>query len=168
MVANGTGAGAGQKRHYSNPFDAKACKTLGSTGKKYYDITGSWVDRWTGRMMGRVDGRKICTFAVCVCVCVCVCLIAKRWATPVCLSCPTPSVCCSSRLCGTAMDSGRWSIGSNRCVCVLSLRYVVCGIVCVCSIQEKDVETILDWKKSSAQQKEIPFMPARVLLQDFT
>ncbi|PFH35097.1 aconitate hydratase ACN/IRP [Besnoitia besnoiti] len=36
------------------------------------------------------------------------------------------------------------------------------------SIREEDVQTILDWEKSSKAQKEIPFMPARVLLQDFT
>nr|AND95650.1 Aconitate hydratase, cytoplasmic [Vitrella brassicaformis] len=103
VVANGTGAGAGQKRHYSNPFDAKVCKTLGNTGKKYYDIT---------------------------------------------------------------------ALGDPR-VSELpySIRVLLESAVRNCdglSIQEKDVETILDWKKSSAQQKEIPFMPARVLLQDFT
>ncbi|CBZ54193.1 Iron regulatory protein-like protein, related [Neospora caninum Liverpool] len=36
------------------------------------------------------------------------------------------------------------------------------------SIKPEDVQTILDWQKSSQAQKEIPFMPARVLLQDFT
>eukprot|EP00920_Eleutheroschizon_duboscqi_P031483 GHVT01076018.1.p1 GENE.GHVT01076018.1~~GHVT01076018.1.p1 ORF type:complete len:810 (-),score=57.84 GHVT01076018.1:1470-3899(-) len=36
------------------------------------------------------------------------------------------------------------------------------------SIKERDVEAILAWKKSSRLQTEIPFMPARVLLQDFT
>eukprot|EP00918_Siedleckia_nematoides_P101447 GHVU01221606.1.p1 GENE.GHVU01221606.1~~GHVU01221606.1.p1 ORF type:complete len:496 (-),score=93.79 GHVU01221606.1:144-1631(-) len=36
------------------------------------------------------------------------------------------------------------------------------------SIKESDVETVLDWASSSKQQREIPFMPARVLLQDFT
>ncbi|KAL8448242.1 hypothetical protein Emag_004010 [Eimeria magna] len=35
-------------------------------------------------------------------------------------------------------------------------------------VTERDVETILEWPKTSKQQKEIPFMPARVLLQDFT
>lgn len=35
-------------------------------------------------------------------------------------------------------------------------------------VTEGDVETILEWSKTSKQQKEIPFMPARVLLQDFT
>ena len=33
---------------------------------------------------------------------------------------------------------------------------------------EADIETILDWKVSSEQDLEIPFKPARVLLQDFT
>ncbi|PHJ23199.1 aconitate hydratase acn irp, partial [Cystoisospora suis] len=36
------------------------------------------------------------------------------------------------------------------------------------SIRVQDVETILDWAKASQEQREIPFMPARVLLQDFT
>lgn len=35
-------------------------------------------------------------------------------------------------------------------------------------VTERDVETILEWSKTSRQQREIPFMPARVLLQDFT
>lgn len=35
-------------------------------------------------------------------------------------------------------------------------------------VTERDVETILDWSKTSKKQQEIPFMPARVLLQDFT
>ena len=33
---------------------------------------------------------------------------------------------------------------------------------------QNDVETILNWKKTSSQQVEIPFKPSRVLLQDFT
>ncbi|RZR83470.1 hypothetical protein BHM03_00010072 [Ensete ventricosum] len=32
----------------------------------------------------------------------------------------------------------------------------------------KDVEKILDWENTSPKQVEIPFKPARVLLQDFT
>lgn len=32
----------------------------------------------------------------------------------------------------------------------------------------KDVEKILDWEKTATKQVEIPFKPARVLLQDFT
>eukprot|EP00274_Cyanoptyche_gloeocystis_P008405 CAMPEP_0196659328 /NCGR_PEP_ID=MMETSP1086-20130531/34369_1 /TAXON_ID=77921 /ORGANISM="Cyanoptyche gloeocystis , Strain SAG4.97" /LENGTH=894 /DNA_ID=CAMNT_0041993261 /DNA_START=46 /DNA_END=2730 /DNA_ORIENTATION=- len=35
-------------------------------------------------------------------------------------------------------------------------------------VHEKDVEKILDWEKTSKQQIEIPFKPARVILQDFT
>ena len=31
-----------------------------------------------------------------------------------------------------------------------------------------DIETILNWRQSSEQDLEIPFKPARVLLQDFT
>lgn len=36
------------------------------------------------------------------------------------------------------------------------------------SIREQDVETILDWSRASEEEREIPFVPARVLLQDFT
>lgn len=36
------------------------------------------------------------------------------------------------------------------------------------AITEKDVEKILDWQKTSTQSVEIPFKPARVLMQDFT
>nr|CAB3504226.1 unnamed protein product [Digitaria exilis] len=35
-------------------------------------------------------------------------------------------------------------------------------------VTSKDVEKILDWEKSAPKQVEIPFKPARVLLQDFT
>ena len=35
-------------------------------------------------------------------------------------------------------------------------------------VLSKDVERILDWKKTSEQDLEIPFKPARVILQDFT
>lgn len=33
---------------------------------------------------------------------------------------------------------------------------------------EADIETILNWTESSEKDLEIPFKPARVLLQDFT
>ena len=33
---------------------------------------------------------------------------------------------------------------------------------------ESDVETILNWRESSELDLEIPFKPARVILQDFT
>jgi len=33
---------------------------------------------------------------------------------------------------------------------------------------ESDIETILNWVESSEKDLEIPFKPARVLLQDFT
>jgi aconitate hydratase len=33
---------------------------------------------------------------------------------------------------------------------------------------EADIETILNWRESSEQDLEIPFKPARVILQDFT
>lgn len=36
------------------------------------------------------------------------------------------------------------------------------------NVQEKDVENILNWVKSSQNDTEIPFKPARVILQDFT
>lgn len=36
------------------------------------------------------------------------------------------------------------------------------------TILAADVETILNWKVTSEQDVEIPFKPARVLLQDFT
>ncbi|XP_027347013.1 aconitate hydratase, cytoplasmic isoform X1 [Abrus precatorius] len=35
-------------------------------------------------------------------------------------------------------------------------------------VTKEDVEKILDWEKTSTKQVEIPFKPARVLLQDFT
>ncbi|KAF5458346.1 hypothetical protein F2P56_022383 [Juglans regia] len=35
-------------------------------------------------------------------------------------------------------------------------------------VKKEDVEKIIDWEKSSPKQVEIPFKPARVLLQDFT
>ncbi|XP_022132612.1 aconitate hydratase [Momordica charantia] len=36
------------------------------------------------------------------------------------------------------------------------------------AVKAKDVEKILDWENTSPKQVEIPFKPARVLLQDFT
>ena len=36
------------------------------------------------------------------------------------------------------------------------------------AVKETDVEKILDWVKTSQQDVEIPFRPARVILQDFT
>lgn len=36
------------------------------------------------------------------------------------------------------------------------------------SVKEKDVENILNWEKTSVEGVEIPFHPARVVLQDFT
>lgn len=35
-------------------------------------------------------------------------------------------------------------------------------------VHSKDVEKILDWKHTAPKQIEIPFKPARVILQDFT
>lgn len=36
------------------------------------------------------------------------------------------------------------------------------------AVKEQDIETILNWAESSQQAAEIPFRPARVILQDFT
>ena len=36
------------------------------------------------------------------------------------------------------------------------------------AVKEADVERILNWKQTSEQDVEIPFLPARVILQDFT
>lgn len=36
------------------------------------------------------------------------------------------------------------------------------------NVKPEDVETILNWKVTSPNDVEIPFKPARVLLQDFT
>ena len=36
------------------------------------------------------------------------------------------------------------------------------------SVKEADIEKILDWVKNSERDVEIPFRPARVILQDFT
>ena len=36
------------------------------------------------------------------------------------------------------------------------------------NVTSEDVETILNWKETSEQDKEIPFKPARVILQDAT
>jgi len=36
------------------------------------------------------------------------------------------------------------------------------------NVTQKDVEKILDWQNTSQKDVEIPFKPARVILQDFT
>jgi aconitate hydratase len=36
------------------------------------------------------------------------------------------------------------------------------------SVKQADVEKILNWKETQKLDVEIPFKPARVLLQDFT
>lgn len=36
------------------------------------------------------------------------------------------------------------------------------------NVKSTDIETILNWQKSSEDDLEIPFKPARVILQDFT
>ena len=36
------------------------------------------------------------------------------------------------------------------------------------NVTQKDVEKIMDWHNTSQKDVEIPFKPARVILQDFT
>ncbi|CAI5456086.1 unnamed protein product [Caenorhabditis angaria] len=53
----------------------------------------------------------------------------------------------------------------------ISIKYLLEAAVRHCDefhVLKKDVETILDWKNSQRNQAEIPFKPARVILQDFT
>uniref|UniRef100_A0A914CG43 aconitate hydratase n=1 Tax=Acrobeloides nanus TaxID=290746 RepID=A0A914CG43_9BILA len=53
----------------------------------------------------------------------------------------------------------------------ISIRYLLESAVRYCDefhVKKSDVETILDWQNTQYQSKEIPFKPARVLLQDFT
>ncbi|KAK5978725.1 Cytoplasmic aconitate hydratase [Trichostrongylus colubriformis] len=53
----------------------------------------------------------------------------------------------------------------------ISIRYLLEAAVRHCDgfhVLESDVETILNWNESQHHQAEIPFRPARVLLQDFT
>ncbi|KAI6176872.1 CBN-ACO-1 protein [Aphelenchoides bicaudatus] len=53
----------------------------------------------------------------------------------------------------------------------ISIRYLLESAVRCCDefhVLKKDVETILNWEKTQHEDKEIPFRPARVLLQDFT
>ncbi|XP_076889519.1 aconitate hydratase 1-like [Bidens hawaiensis] len=53
----------------------------------------------------------------------------------------------------------------------LSIRILLESAIRNCDefqVTSKDVEKILDWQKTSPKKVEIPFKPARVLLQDFT
>jgi aconitase A len=53
----------------------------------------------------------------------------------------------------------------------ISIRYLLESAVRCCDdfhVLKQDVETILNWEKTQHEDKEIPFRPARVLLQDFT
>jgi aconitate hydratase len=53
----------------------------------------------------------------------------------------------------------------------ISIRYLLESAVRCCDdfhVLRKDVETILNWETTQHEDKEIPFRPARVLLQDFT
>jgi aconitate hydratase len=52
-----------------------------------------------------------------------------------------------------------------------SIRYLLEAAIRNCDgfqVDKEDVEKILDWVKTSPKQVEIPFKPARVILQDFT
>lgn len=54
-----------------------------------------------------------------------------------------------------------------------SIRVLLEAVVRNCDdfhVRRADVEKVLDWERSSRQEEplEIPFKPARVLLQDFT
>ena len=43
------------------------------------------------------------------------------------------------------------------------------NVIAICvNLLATDIETILNWQKSSEDDLEIPFKPARVILQDFT
>uniref|UniRef100_A0AC34QK44 Aconitate hydratase n=1 Tax=Panagrolaimus sp. JU765 TaxID=591449 RepID=A0AC34QK44_9BILA len=53
----------------------------------------------------------------------------------------------------------------------ISIRYLLEAAVRYCDefhVRKADVETILNWEKTQKESAEIPFKPARVLLQDFT
>ncbi|VDK57159.1 unnamed protein product [Cylicostephanus goldi] len=53
----------------------------------------------------------------------------------------------------------------------ISIRYLLEAAVRHCDgfhVSESDVETILNWRQSQEAHSEIPFKPARVILQDFT
>ncbi|CAI5993170.1 unnamed protein product [Closterium sp. NIES-65] len=53
----------------------------------------------------------------------------------------------------------------------ISIRYLLESAIRNCDnfqVMEKDIEKILDWANTSQHQVEIPFKPARVILQDFT
>ncbi|CAD6193065.1 unnamed protein product [Caenorhabditis auriculariae] len=53
----------------------------------------------------------------------------------------------------------------------ISIRYLLESAIRHCDgfhITNKDVEYILNWEKSQAEDAEVPFKPARVILQDFT
>ncbi|KAK0397359.1 hypothetical protein QR680_002097 [Steinernema hermaphroditum] len=53
----------------------------------------------------------------------------------------------------------------------ISIKYLLESAVRYCDdfhVLKSDVETILDWESSQHNQQEIPFKPARVILQDFT
>ena len=52
-----------------------------------------------------------------------------------------------------------------------SIRVLLESVVRNCDgfqINKKDVETLLNWKKTQHDGVEFPFRPARTLLQDFT
>ena len=52
-----------------------------------------------------------------------------------------------------------------------SIRILLESVIRNCDnfqVTKEDVEKIIDWEKTAPKQVEIPFKPARVLLQDFT
>lgn len=52
-----------------------------------------------------------------------------------------------------------------------SIRYLLEAAIRNCDnfqVTKEDVEKIVDWEKTAPKQVEIPFKPARVILQDFT
>ena len=86
-----------------------------------------------------------------------------------------------SRICKLLQTARCWprsvllSLTHSDSLCVATLPYSIRVLlesaVRNCddfSVKEKDINTILNWAESSQQDAEIPFRPARVILQDFT
>ena len=67
------------------------------------------------------------------------------------------------------LDLSKFSLFAERLP--FSIRVLLESAVRNCDdfqILQKDVESILDWQNSQDGSVEIPFKPARVILQDFT
>ena len=69
------------------------------------------------------------------------------------------------------------AVNSVRCICVsivnlpYSIRVLLESVVRNCDgfqITSSDVDNILEWSENQHKKAEIPFRPARVILQDFT